>query len=140
MKICKLLVLSFILLMPLTGWSTEPGQPAFKPVKNVIVLIPDGMSVGATTLARWYQGGKPLALDEMATGLVRTYNSDTPIGDSAPAGSAYATGFKSQTGQIASLPVKVGMPGVARTPEGQENRPVATVLEQHAWPANPQDW
>ena len=38
-------------------------------IRNVIILIPDGMSVGGTTLARWVQGGKPLALDEMASGL-----------------------------------------------------------------------
>ena len=116
MRTIKLFVMSLILLMPAYGWSS-PHQ--VKPVKNVIILIPDGMSVGATTLARWFQGGQPLALDEMAAGLVRTYNSDTPIGDSAPAGSAFATGYKSQTGQIASRPVKAGMPGVPPTPPGQ---------------------
>jgi len=126
MKSIKLFVITLLLLTPVYGWSSPPQV---KPVKNVIILIPDGMSVGATTLARWFQGGQPLALDEMAAGLVRTYNSDTPIGDSAPAGSAFATGYKSQTGQIASLPVKVGMPGVPLPAAGQENRPLATVLE-----------
>lgn len=98
-------------------------------IRNVIILIPDGMSVGGTTLARWVQGGKPLALDEMASGLVRTYNADTPIGDSAPAGSAFAMGFKSQTGNVGVLPAKVGMPGVLPTPDNEIHRPMATVLE-----------
>ncbi|HOV15166.1 MAG TPA: alkaline phosphatase, partial [Spirochaetota bacterium] len=100
-----------------------------KKVKNVIIMIPDGMSVGATTLARWYNGGNLLAMDELACGLVRTYNSDTPIGDSAPAGSAFATGFKSSTGNIASFAGKNGMPGVPDIEKGKEFSPLATVLE-----------
>ena len=52
--------------------------------KNIIIMIPDGQSVTDTTLARWYKGGEPLAVDEMACGLVRTYSSDAPIADSAP--------------------------------------------------------
>ncbi|SFN05018.1 alkaline phosphatase [Formivibrio citricus] len=108
---------------------TQAAPPPIPDIRNVIILIPDGMSVGGTTLARWVQGGKPLALDEMAAGLVRTYNADTPIGDSAPAGSAFATGFKSQTGNVAVLPAKVGMPGVPATPKNEVHRPVATILE-----------
>ena len=75
-----------------------------KRVKNVILLIPDGQTIAALTLARWYQRGQPLAVDEITTGLVRTYNADTPIADSAPAGTAMATGFKSNTKYIGVLP------------------------------------
>ena len=122
------LFLTGIFLCGLSGGIVAaPGR--INDVKNVIILIPDGMSVGGTTLARWVQGGKPLAIDEMASGLVRTYNADTPIGDSAPAGSAFAMGFKSQTGNIAVLPAKVGMPGVPETSANEIYRPVATVLE-----------
>lgn len=98
-----------------------------KKIKNVIVMIPDGMSVGGYSLARWYQGGQPLAMDELACGLVKTYNADTPIGDSAPAGTAFATGYKSKTGHIAVLPPKAGMPGVSEPSEPL--KPVVTVLE-----------
>jgi alkaline phosphatase len=65
-------------------------------VKNVILMIPDGMTIAHTTLARWYQDGKPLAMDELACGLVRTYSANNPITDSAPAATAYATGYKTQ--------------------------------------------
>ncbi|MDF2936720.1 MAG: alkaline phosphatase [Paenibacillaceae bacterium] len=85
----------------------EAAQPA---VKNVIILIPDGMSVGGTTLTRWYKGA-PLALDEMASGLVRTYSADAAIADSAPAGSAFANGHKSHTGFVGVLPDVANMPG-----------------------------
>jgi alkaline phosphatase len=101
----------------------------FTAVKNVIILIPDGMSVDGTTLARWYNGGQPLAMDEMACGLVRTYSSDTPIADSAPAATAFATGYKSSTGFISMIPDKFGMPGVTPADKDKELSPVATVLE-----------
>jgi len=62
-------------------------------IKNVILMIPDGTSLGAVNLARWYQGGSPLVLDGFYCGLVRTYSSDAIIADSAPAATAMATGI-----------------------------------------------
>lgn len=73
------------------------GVQAF--AQSVIMLIPDGMSISGTTLARFYKG-EPLALDAIACGLVSTWSSDGTIADSAPAGSAYSTGWTSQTGNI----------------------------------------
>lgn len=101
------------------------GARAF--AQNVIILIPDGMSVAGTTLARFYKG-ESLALDEMACGLVSTWSSDGTIADSAPAGSAFATGWSSQTGNVASIGKLYLLPGVA-VPEADESRPVATILE-----------
>lgn len=101
------------------------GAQAF--AQNVILLIPDGMSVAGTTLARFYKG-ESLALDEMACGLVSTWNSDGTIADSAPAGSAFATGWASQSGNIASIGKSYLLPGAA-VPEAEELRPVATILE-----------
>ncbi len=119
-----------IVLLLLFSISVFPAGAATAPaVKNVILLIPDGMSVGGTTLARWYKGGTPLALDEMACGLVRTYSSDAAIADSAPAGTAYATGFKSHTGYLGVLPDVADMPGLQPIPKGDERKPVATILE-----------
>lgn len=95
--------------------------------QNVIMLIPDGMSVAGTTLARFYKGG-PLALDEIACGLVSTWSSDGTIADSAPAGSAFSTGWASQTGNVGSLGKLYLLPDV-EVPEADDFRPVATVLE-----------
>ncbi|MDK2810801.1 MAG: alkaline phosphatase [Petroclostridium sp.] len=86
-------------------------------VKNVIILIPDGMSIAGTTLARWYKGGQPLALDEMACGLVRTYWANGAITDSAPGGTALAVGYKTDNKYVGVLPKSEGA------------RPVATILE-----------
>ncbi|MFC2101649.1 alkaline phosphatase [Bacteroidota bacterium] len=83
-------------------------------VKNLILLIPDGTSSSILSLARWYKFGVcaadncRLAIDPHICGLVSSYNSDSPIGDSAPTGSTYATGFLSNTGFVATYPVSSG--------------------------------
>ena len=97
--------------------------------KNVIFMVADGQSAAITTMARWYAGEQSLALDEMACGLVRTYAADSAITDSAPAATAYATGHKSHTGYIGVLPDVANMPGLDPIPEGDERKPVATLLE-----------
>lgn len=103
-------------------------QPEIR-AKNVIMLIPDGMSMDGTTLTRWYNGGQALALDEMASGLVRTYSADAAIADSAPAGTAFATGYKSHTGYVGVLPDQNTMPGLAKIAAGNAKKPVANIVE-----------
>jgi alkaline phosphatase len=99
-------------------------------VKNVILLIADGTSVSHLTLSRWYNGGGPLAMDEWICGLVRTYGANTPLTDSAPAATAFATGFKSFTGFIGLLPPTASMWGIDPQIEtDSEERPLVTVLE-----------
>ena len=112
-----------------TALANEGVSAQTDSVKNVILLIPDGQSVGGTTLARWYNGGTPLAVDEMACGLVRTYSSDAAIADSAPSGTAMATGFKSHTGFVGVLPDVNTMPGMNPLAKGDERKPIASVLE-----------
>ena len=86
----------------------EAAMQPNKNIKNIIVMIPDGMSSDGISLARWYKAfdaaaqtvdpSVKLALDEIVSGLVRTWWSDgTVIGaitDSAPAATAFATGHK----------------------------------------------
>ncbi|UOB76807.1 alkaline phosphatase [Bacillus sp. ZJS3] len=96
--------------------------------KNVIIMVMDGTSSTATTLARLYKG-KPLALDEMVTGGVRTYSAESAITDSAPAATALATGNKSNSGYVGVLPSIVSSPGLKPMKEEDKLRPVANVLE-----------
>lgn len=100
-----------------------------KKVKNVIILIPDGANITSYSLARWYEGGKPLAVDSILTGMVRTYNADTPIADSAPAGTAMSTGVKSNTKYVGVNPSIGGLYDVPEILSGDEKKPLATVLE-----------
>lgn len=96
--------------------------------KNVIVLVMDGVSSSTTTLARWYKG-EPLAMDEILTGGVRTYSAESAITDSAPAGTAFATGNKSNDKYVGVLPSTVANPGVDPSLADTPYKPVANVLE-----------
>ena len=77
-----LLLLAFI-IMPAKAADVEN----VKPVKNVILLIPDGTSLATVSMARWLQWytnpDKPnLNLDPYLCGTVRTHSSNAPIGGS----------------------------------------------------------
>ncbi|MGF0095163.1 alkaline phosphatase [Peptoniphilus sp. SGI.035] len=97
--------------------------------KNVIMMIPDGMSVEALTTARWMTKDKKFVMDDLATGLVKTNNSNTPIADSAPAGTAMATGIKTESPFVGCYPTKGGMPGAIEIEKDREKQPIANVLE-----------
>lgn len=123
-QICLLLVLVLMVFVYAIG-----NEPTQEEVKSVILLIPDGTGITHMTLTRWYNGGQPLAVDELICGLVRTYSADAPIADSAPAGTAMATGYKSHAGFISVLPDKADMPGQTPIAPEDARKPVATVLE-----------
>jgi alkaline phosphatase len=121
-------------------------------IKNIIVLIPDGMSVGGVTLTRWYNAydptsgeidtGKKLALDEMASGLMRTYwQADGIVGaitDSAPAATALATGNKTNDKFIGVTPAKTPVASILEAAKlnGKATGLVATSQIMHATPAD----
>ncbi|WP_371410647.1 alkaline phosphatase [Bacillus pseudomycoides] len=96
--------------------------------KNVIMMVMDGTSSSATTLARWYKGA-PLALDQIVSGGVRTYSAESAITDSAPAATALATGNKTNSSYVGVLPSVVNSPGLEPIKEEDRCRPVANVLE-----------
>lgn len=105
-----------------------------KPVKNVIVLIPDGTSFGAVSLARWKQWyenpDKPnLYIDPYICGTVRTHSSNAPIGDSAPTTSCYMTGYPSITGFVSTYPWHDGDNDIYPTDPEKAYQPLTTVLE-----------
>ena len=80
---------------------------------------------------RWPAGSRvePLALDEILVGGVKTYIADSVIADSAPASTAFATGFRTSDKFIGIGP----KPGTLRPDlepsEDLQYRPLATVLE-----------
>lgn len=107
--------------------SEAEAKQAKKDPTNVIMLVMDGASNNAVSLARWYKG-ESLAMDEILTGGVTTYSAESAITDSAPAGTALATGHKSNSGYVGVLPSVIDMPGVEGNPEDAFT-PVANVLE-----------
>lgn len=105
-----------------------------RPVKNVIVMIPDGCSLSTVSAARWYQWiqnpSKPdLNIDPFICGTVRTNCSNAPIGDSAPTTSCYMTGFSSRTGFVSTYPPTDVDNDIYRMDSTMAYQPLMTVLE-----------
>ena len=124
------LLLSFLIFT--TGNAVEVEN--VKPVKNVILLIPDGTSIGAVSLARWKQWyenpDKPnLFIDPYICGTVRTHSSNAPIGDSAPTTSCYMTGYPSITGFVSTYPWHDEDNDIYPTDPERAYQPLTTVLE-----------
>ena len=105
-----------------------------RPTKNLIVMLTDGTSVDILSAARWYQiynqlGGSNLYIDPWLCGLVKTYSSNAPIVDSAPAMSAYMTGMPQQSGNISVYPPADGVNDLLEVDSTMAYQPLATVLE-----------
>jgi len=85
-----------------------------KRAKNVILMVGDGMGISTLTAARIFDGQHPidgrapstgeennLAWDKMAsTALIKTYNTNAQVPDSAGTASSFNTGVKTRIGVI----------------------------------------
>lgn len=70
-----------------------------KEIKNVIYLIGDGMGLYHAQLSQWYHVGATdkINMQKMpVTGIISTYSANNGVTDSAAAGTALATGFKTK--------------------------------------------
>ncbi len=129
MKNVFLLIALCLLLFPVCAQNNSP-----KPVKNVIVMIPDGTSIGVVSAARWYQiynklGGDKLHIDPYFCGTVATYSSNAPIGDSAPTTSCYMTGIPQRTKNISIYPKADPVNDLYPIDPAMAYQPLATLLE-----------
>ncbi len=107
---CRPPLFSFIVLVSIV---VSPLRAAQLP-RNVILLIGDGMGPAQVSLAR-ISSGKPLAMDSMpVAGFATTYSANSAVTDSAAAGTALSSGFKTNNGMAALLP---------------DGKPVETILE-----------
>ncbi|HYA03071.1 MAG TPA: alkaline phosphatase [Syntrophobacteria bacterium] len=119
--------LAVVLTITLLIFPPAQGAPR-APAKNLIVLIVDGCSGEQYTLARWFKG-EPLALDGIRVGAVKTYIADSVVADSAPAASAFATGFRTSDKFISVGPREETLRVVPKPAPELRYRPLATVLE-----------
>ena len=104
-----------------------------KPVKNVILMIPDGTSIGVVSASRWLnfynKQGNSLNIDPYICGTVQTFSSNAPIGDSAPTTSCYMTGVPQQTGNVSIYPVADPQNDFYPVDPDMAYQPLATILE-----------
>jgi alkaline phosphatase len=95
-----------------------PAHGHRKPIKNVIILLGDGMGTAHRTAARLVRFGATLGdpngylnMDQFpATGLVSTHSLNSIVTDSAPGMAGYTTGAHAQNGQEGVYPANVTSP------------------------------
>ena len=112
-----------------------PTEPK---VKNVIYLIGDGMGIAHITATQVAQDYEPLNMERAeAVGLCKTYSANNRITDSAAAGTALATGYKTNNGMIGMTPDKQPHPSIREKAEksGMATGVVATYPVTNATPA-----
>lgn len=86
------------------GIPTSAASAAEKgTAKNVILMIPDGMGASYMTASRIFKG-EELSFERYMKGMMKTYSADTSVTDSAAAGTAMATGYKTDNGMISVTP------------------------------------
>lgn len=86
--------------------------PGAQKVKNIIILLGDGMGAAQRTAARIAAGGyaqgksiKPLAMDTFpVTGMVKTASLNSIVTDSAPGMSGYVSGNKNNNNEEGVFP------------------------------------
>lgn len=114
-----------------TGDVRAQDEPA-----NVILFIADGFGPASATFARDYVG-RPLALDGVLVGTLRTHSTDARVTDSAAAGTAFASGIKTYNGAVGmdTLRRPVGTLLEAAETNGLATGLVSTASITHATPA-----
>ncbi|WP_346243704.1 alkaline phosphatase [Shouchella clausii] len=117
----------------------EGNQASSGQAKNVIFLIPDGFSQGYTNNYRLYkEDGEPI-WDErnMLRAFVQTHSANAEVTDSAAAGTALATGEKTNNGMIGVTPDGQTLSTILDSAKenGKRTGLVATSTITHATPA-----
>lgn len=101
----------YVMLEPYETVSVQ--EPKGKKVKNIIFMIGDGMGLEQISAA-WVCNGGALNLDNFTkVGIQRTYSANRLVTDSAAAGTALATGQKTNNGMIAMNPDSVAVKSLA---------------------------
>ncbi len=128
-----LLLLAAAASLPLLA-EARPATPP--PVRNVIYLIGDGMGLaqvsGAMATAR-----APLHLERAtAIGLIRTSSASHYVTDSAAAGTALSSGYKTTNGFVGMRPDKSAAPTLLELAQkaGKATGVIATCSVTHATP------
>lgn len=122
--------------MPTSNVEAQTNKIDNGKAKNVIFLIPDGYSASYATNYRWFKGQETL-MDSMLVGMHRSYSANSEVTDSAAAGTAFATGVKTNNGMISTSPEGKELKTILETVEeqGKATGLVATSTITHATPA-----
>ena len=111
---------------------------AEEPVKNIIYLIGDGMSIASVSMMQLVNKYEPTVFDRAENvALQKSYSADNRVTDSAASGTALATGVKTNNTYLGVLPDGSAVESLFEVAqrEGMATGVVVTTYLQHATPA-----
>ena len=136
MNIRKILFVAAALIPVLVSCTGGKDSGKIRPVKNVILMVPDGTSTSVLSVVRWFREyGNPqnaqasLSFDPYVCGLVRQYCSDSPIAGSPAAMSAYMTGYRLRSPNLSIYPKSRGNQDIVSIDTARTFQPLATSME-----------
>jgi alkaline phosphatase len=107
-------------------------------VRNVILLIGDGMGVGQISVAEFENGNETLAINSLPyMSLISTYSLSSFVTDSAASATALATGYKTNNGMVSKSPDGISLRSIVEVAEdnGLSTGVITTTRVTHATPA-----
>ena len=99
----RLFLLTIVALLAIGG--AEAKSPKTQKVNNIIYMIGDGMGLGHVSMLQMEGKYKPTAFDRAQNiALIKTYSLNNRVTDSGAAGTALASGYKTNNSMIGQLP------------------------------------
>ncbi len=101
-------------MIPFTQGFSADKAPKNEKVKNVILIIGDGMGLAAAASWMIDNSYAPTAFDRAQfVGYSKTYSANSRVTDSAASGTAMACGIKTNNGMLGQLPDGTHVPSIA---------------------------
>lgn len=136
----KRLILFFAVVVACASCCEEKSAAAPEnEVKSVIYMIGDGMGLAHVSMLKIEEDYAPTAFDRAENvALIATHSSNNRVTDSAAAGTALATGFKTRNRMIGMTPDSVAVESMMLKAhrEGYATGLAYTCYLQHATPAS----
>ena len=129
----KISIIAALLLMSAMAFAGNIPEKV-KPTKNLIIMVPDGVSPGVLSATRWYQRymtglDYDLNLSDYICGLVETSVSNSPMPCSAAAMSSIMTGVPSKAGYVSTYPHLDPPQDIVKLDSSKTLHPLMTAME-----------
>ena len=128
----------FLVLVCISLNGVEAKSPKNEKVNNIIFMIGDGMGLGHISMLQLEGKYQPTAFDRAQNiALIKTYSVNNRVTDSAAAGTALATGHKTNNSTLGQLPDGTPLESITTKAKNKNYGTgiVVTCYVQHATPA-----
>lgn len=133
----RILLVSLAAALAFTPSFSADKAPRNEKVKNVILIIGDGMGLAAASSWMIDRNYEPTCFDRAQfVGIAKTYSANSKVTDSAASGTAIACGVKTNNSMLGMTPDTVAVPSIA-TYAREKGLPVGIVVSSYILDATP---